>query len=257
VISSSTLEVGTGKSALASQLGEAWSDVMKELHNIDVPFTSNNIVWRPKELIDRALTLPKYSCIILDEWEDSHYWSALGMTLRQFFRKCRQLNLFIIIIIPNFFQLGIGYAISRSVCFIDVRFEEGFQRGYFSFYGYESKKKLYLLGKKYYNYKAAKADFIGRFNDGYGVPRDEYLTAKKRDIEMWDEDKPKRELRKEYLLPIILFLRKEGWSREKLYKVTKVTPRTINIWIEEELSKNGPAVNSQYDYNTNLIEDKS
>jgi len=69
-----------------------------------------------------APNLPKYSCIVLDEWDEKTYFDKLALALRQFFRKCRQLNLFMIIIIPDFFQLPKGYAISRSVFAIDVKF---------------------------------------------------------------------------------------------------------------------------------------
>jgi len=89
---SSTLEVGTGKSVFFTQMGEAWTEIMNNKYKLNLKFDMNNIVFRPRDLIDRAFKLPKYSFLLLDEWEDAHYWSELGLTLRQFFRKCRQLN---------------------------------------------------------------------------------------------------------------------------------------------------------------------
>lgn len=203
---SSTLEVGTGKSVMMTQLGEVWSHLMKEVHNIDVPFTCNNIVWRGKELIDRSLSLPKYSCILLDEWEDAHYWSELGMTLRTFFRKCRQLNLFVIVIIPNFFQFPMSYALGRSVFAIDVKFEGNFERGFYSFYNFDAKRQLYLLGKKTQNYKCWNPTFSGRFTNGYGVPEEEYRKAKLEDLKKWEEkDKEERkgQQRRENIVPYV------------------------------------------------------
>lgn len=179
---SSTLEVGTGKSVLVSQIGEAWTHLMKKKHDIDVPFNSRNCVFKPEDLIERSFELPKYSFIWLDEWEDAHYWSKLGMTLRQFFRKCRQLNLFMMVIIPNFFELRPSYAISRSVFAIDVKFDENLDRGYFDFYNFRAKKDLYVKGKKTQNYKVQRADFSGRFVDGYGIPEPEYRRAKYLDM---------------------------------------------------------------------------
>jgi len=121
VISSSTLEVGTGKSCFAQQVGEAWGNVMKKTHDIDLGFDINNIVFRPSKLIERSFEVPKYSCIILDEWEDAHYWSELGMTLRQFFRKCRQLNLFMIIIKPILMEHIILLMISGHIIKLEVQ----------------------------------------------------------------------------------------------------------------------------------------
>ena len=188
IIFSSTLEVGTGKSVLATQVGEAWTDIMNTKHGKDLPFTSRNVVWRPKDLIDVAFKVPKYSCLLLDEWEDAGYWSALGMSLRQFFRKCRQLNLFILCIIPNWFQLPLGYAVSRSAFAIDVRFGENFSRGTYAFYNFQAKRQLYIKGKKFYDYNVARPTFMGSFTDGYGVPEQEYRAAKLLDMQKYDEE---------------------------------------------------------------------
>lgn len=184
---SSTLENGTGKSVFMQQIGEAWTGLMNELHGTNLEFNMNNIVFKPKDLIKRAFEVPRYSCIILDEWDDLNYWSELGMSLRSFFRKCRQLNLFILVIIPNFFQLPMNYAISRSLFAIDVKFENGFDRGYFSFYNFLTKKNLYIRGKKFQDYSVVQPNFKGRFLNGYAVDEKEYRAAKLRD--MIDSDK--------------------------------------------------------------------
>lgn len=183
IISSSTLEVGTGKSVFAQQTAEAWISLVNEIHKENIPdLTMKNIVFKPKDLIERAFEVPKYSVVIVDEWDDAHYWSELGVSLRQFFRKCRQLNLFILLIIPNFFQLPISYAVSRSVFFVDVRFEGKFERGFFRFFNFKKKKDLYIYGKKTNNYDCVKPDFIGRFTKGYAVNEQEYRAAKMKDM---------------------------------------------------------------------------
>ena len=189
IISSSTLEVGTGKSVFIQQMSEAYLEAVKKAHGINNRLTMKNIVFSPRELIDRAFKIPRYSVILVDEWEDAHYWSELGLSLRQFFRKCRQLNLFMLLIIPNYFQLPQNYAVSRSVFFIDVLFQKEFQRGYFKFYSFKQKKKLYLKGKKQQDYDCVKPDFIGRFGDGYVIPEKEYLRAKYLDMLKYDAKK--------------------------------------------------------------------
>ncbi len=185
---SSTLEVGTGKSVLMTQIGEVWTSIINKMHGLNLEFTDKNIVWRPKDLIERSFELPKYSCVLLDEWEDAHYWSELGKTLREYFRKCRQQNLFILIIIPNYFQLNISYAINRSIFAIDVKFDEELERGNYDFYDFVAKKNLYIKGKRFYNYKCVSATFKGFFGDGYGIDREEYLKSKKEDLERWDKE---------------------------------------------------------------------
>jgi len=181
-ISSSTLEVGTGKSVFAQQLCEAYLEAVRQHHNIDNKLEMKNIVFTPEDLIERSFKVPKFSCIILDEWEDTHYWSKLGMTLRKFFRRCRQLNLLMVCIIPNYFELPMGYAISRSIAMIDVKFDDELNRGNYSFYGYAKKKDLYLQGKKTQNYNVVKPDFNGRFVDGYVVDEKQYRRTKYLDL---------------------------------------------------------------------------
>lgn len=238
VIFSSTLEVGTGKSVFVTQLGECWSEIlMKEMHNIDLKFTKNNIVFRPKELMERAFQVPKYSFVLVDEWEDAHYWSELGMTLRQFFRKCRQLNLFIIIIIPNFFELPMTYAVNRSIFAIDVKFKGEFERGYFDFYDFESKKELYVKGKKNHNYHVIKPTFSGNFGDGYGIDREEYLKAKEEDFKKYEEKDGERTnpiTEKDFKLKVIkrcmqhqAYFRKKGISNEDICMLLNMGRRTL------------------------------
>ena len=259
-IFSSTLEVGTGKSVFATQIGEAWAEIMKVMHNIDVPFSINNVVWRPKELIEKSFKVPKYSYILLDEWEDNHYWSELGMTLRQFFRKCRQLNLFIMCIIPNWFELPKGYAISRSIFAIDVRFEDGFKRGFFRFYDFASKRKLYIKGKKEHNYNVARSSFAGKFTDGYGVPRQEYLDAKKQDLVKYEgEDEEggsnslkvlRREQNKHF--------KKCGIDFKERVKLLNVTSKTVRRYdVDDVLDKaTGQTPKDYNNNNTNVSEVK-
>lgn len=233
-IYSSTLEVGTGKSVFASQLGEAWTDLVNTIHNKNIPFGVNNCVFRPKDLIERSFKVPKFSMIWLDEWEDLHFMSELGMSLRQFFRKCRQLNLFIVCIIPNFFQLPISYAISRSVCAIDVRFGEGFERGYFGFYNFQRKKELYIKGRKTQDYNVVQPNFSGRFVDGYAIDEKAYRSAKYRDM-IESEEKNKKPTEKQLTQAIFKKLHKNltEVSMERLSEAFGISRRTGYNWLND------------------------
>jgi len=239
IIFSSTLEVGTGKSVLATQIGEAWTEIINKKYNLNINYDVDNIVWRPKDLIEKAFKVPKYSYILLDEWEDSTYWSELGMTLRKFFRKCRQLNLFIMCIIPNWFQLPINYAISRSIFAIDVKFTDTLDRGNFSFYNFPAKRALYVIGKRTHNYWAAKPTFTGQFLDGYGVDEKEYRKRKLEDMEKYDREEPKKLTKAQIEKQICIKVLKN--ILEKIPKITlkkcselfNVSEMTIRRWKEE------------------------
>jgi hypothetical protein len=232
IISSSTLEVGTGKSVFVQQTAEAWVHLVNKIHNLNLPdINMRNIVFRPEDLIKRAFEIPQYSVIIVDEWEDAHYWSKLGVSLRQFFRKCRQLNLFIILIIPNFFQMPMNYAISRSVFFVDVRFEGKFERGYFRFFSFAKKKDLYMYGKKTQNYDCVKPDFIGRFTKGYAVNEDTYRIAKHNDMVLNEKNVPDE---KKIRMNLFAKLREHlNVSMRELLEVFDISESTGYDWIEK------------------------
>jgi hypothetical protein len=239
IIYSSTLENGTGKSVLAQQIGEAYTTMVNEMNDLDIPFNMNNVVFTPKTLIERAYKLPKYSCIILDEWEDSHYWSELGITLRQFFRKCRQLNLFMICIIPNYFQMPMNYAISRSLFAIDVVFNstdnKAFDRGYFSFYNFGKKKNLYIKGKKTQNYNCVEPIFRGRFLDGYAVPEKVYRQAKYDDM-IKQEKEAKRPNAKQVKMDLFKQLRTAipEITMKRLAEGFGISERTGFRWLDDK-----------------------
>lgn len=236
-IFSSTLEVGSGKSVFASQIGEAWTHLVNTTHQQNIPFDIKNCVFKPKDLIERSFKVPKYSCMILDEWEDTHYWSELGVTLRQFFRKCRQLNLLMICIIPNFFQLTKGYAISRSVAAIDVKFQGKFDRGYFDFYSFKKKKELYIKGKKYEDYDVVRSDFSGRFLNGYAYNENAYRMAKYRDmVEADKEIKQPTEKQIRAKLFKQLYANLENISIKRLAQAFGISERTGNRYLKEDLS---------------------
>ena len=244
VISSSTLEVGTGKSVFVQQTAEAWIHLVNTIHHMNLPdLNMNNIVFKPKDLIKRAFEVPKYSVVIVDEWDDAHYWSELGVSLRQFFRKCRQLNLFIILVIPNFFQLPINYAVSRSVFFVDVKFEGKFERGFFRFFSFKKKKDLYIFGKKTQNYDCVRPDFIGRFTKGYVVDEQVYRDAKYKDM---IEAEKKEEVTQFDLRAVAINKIKMAYpniTHSDLSRILGVSQRTIEQWVHngreiEKISRN-------------------
>jgi len=249
IIYSSTLEVGTGKSVLGTQIGEAWTEIMNKKYNLNLTFGIDNIVWNPKDLISKSTgtngfkKLPKYSYVLLDEWEDANYWSELGMTLRQFFRKCRQLNLFIVCIIPNWFQLPLSYAVSRSLFAIDVKFNDKLDRGFFGFYNFPAKRFLYMNGKKQHNYKVNRPTFDGQFPDGYGVPEKEYREAKLQDLIRYEKENPekknKSQLLREQNLKVFNNILKNHPKipNEELSKFFGVSIRTITDWKKGDVSE--------------------
>lgn len=234
---SSTYEVGAGKTTSASQDAECYTELVNQMHGTNLTFTMKNLVFKPQDLIKRAHELPKYSCILLDEWEDAHYLSELGKALRQFFRKCRQLNLFIIVIIPNFFQLPPSYAMSRSVYAVDIRYEGEFERGYFRFYNFERKRELYLKGKKTQNYNVVMCNFSGRFTAGYAVDEKEYREAKLLDMLQQEKEPIGKDFKAILFRRVYEYINKELKIKVSVKEIAEiifeVTEKTGFVWLKD------------------------
>jgi hypothetical protein len=186
-------EVRVGKSMIAMQIACYWAYMMEELYGIKVPFDlENNFVFEGRELISKGNRLGvnyPYSPLVFDEagadLESRKIMSGSTQIVLDYFRECGQYNMLNVLVLPDFFDLPKGIALSRSIFLIDVFYlanDEGiFERGYFNFYSRRGKKLLYLLGKKDLNYSAVKSDFRkipGHFKNFFTVDEGDYRQRK-------------------------------------------------------------------------------
>jgi len=162
---------GVGKSVLAQQIGKY----------LDPSLILERITFTPKEFRDAVLKANKFQSIIFDEaftgLASRRTMSSVNLILVEMMAEIRQKNLIIILVLPSFFDMDKYAAIHRTRCLIHV-YTKNFKRGFFKFYSYSDKKKLYLFGKKSYNYNAARPSFNGRFTDFYVVNKQSYQDKK-------------------------------------------------------------------------------
>jgi len=183
-------EVRVGKSMIAQQIACYWSYMIWKLYGIKTPWSvEDNFVFDGKKLIEIGNKLGKnnpYSILIYDEagadLEGRKIMQTSTQDVLDYYRECGQYNMLNILVLPEYFDLPKGIALSRSIFLIDVYYvaspEGMFNRGYFNFFSRRQKKWLYLLGKRDLNYYAAKADFHGRFYPFYTVDEGKYRLAK-------------------------------------------------------------------------------
>lgn len=181
--------VRVGKSVLAQQIAYFVA------YEKGTPFSLENIVFSGEELMSVAHRLPKNSCIIYDEargeLDSKKTLEKVSKVLQDFFAECGMYNHFIILVLPDFFELNRNLAISRSEALINVfRTAEAktdkdgeevlqYVRGFYDFYNRSGKKKLYDWGKKNnkeYNKKFRK--FWGEFRNELVVDKDAYERKK-------------------------------------------------------------------------------
>ena len=172
-----------GKSLIGQQIGFYLNHMMKIKYKIDNVYDAeNNFVFRGDQLISKGKQSPQYVILNFDEaGSDLMARKTMHGTTQavlDYLRECGQKNQFLICILPDFFDLPKGIALTRSVCLIDVDFIEKFQRGKFKFYGRRAKKMLYLKGKKFLDYDCHKPDFHGAFTNFYTIDEVKYKEMK-------------------------------------------------------------------------------
>jgi hypothetical protein len=179
-----------GKSVLAIQVACYWHYMLWKLYGKEVPFTiEDNIVFNGNELIKKGNHLGekyKSGCLIFDEagadLEGVKVMKKTTQAVKDYLRECGQYNLLTILVLPEFFDLPKSIALSRTDALIDcyttVGKDDKWERGHFNFFSRTKKKKLYLLGKKELNYKAANEDFHGDWEHVYPIDEAEYRKAK-------------------------------------------------------------------------------
>lgn len=184
-------EVRVGKSVLALQIMCYWTYQIEKVHGIQVPFSiKENLVFQWEHLIEKGNNLgqkSKYCALCYDEagetMEGTKTMSKELKAVRDYLRECGQYNFLNILVLPEFFDLPKGIAVTRSIFLIDVFYtanDEGiFQRGFFKFYSRRNKKKLYLKGKRELDYNAHKFNFQGEFRDFYPINEEEYRESKR------------------------------------------------------------------------------
>ena len=253
--------VGNGKTTFMTQIGSYLTWKVNQLHGTKNTFTDKNLLMNTTDLAERSFELPPLSVICLDEGDDltTHGMKELAVKLKRYFRKCRQLNQIIILILPSFFELPKFYALSRSHFLINVKFEGEYDRGYFHFYSPLSKKLLYLKGKRYWDYDAHSSDFDGRFFASYCFfpdlegCKERYLKSKYQDMIDDSRKEEKEELSEEtkgitrafnkgVRLATIRFIEELGISIKDASRIIGKKRTTVSTWwndreIEEPLKE--------------------
>jgi len=237
--------VGNGKTTMATQAGSYLTWKINQLHGTKNTFTSDNMHFRSVELEEKTSKAPKFSVHVLDEGDDltTNWMKQTTQNLKKYFRKCRQLNQVLILILPSFFELPKFFALSRSHCLINVKFLGNFERGYFDFYGPKSKKLLYLKGKKEWDYDAYSKDFPGQFVGSYCFFPDvdketnKYKAKKYRDMVDTSQKKKiptERDIKAKIFTAVYTILK--DISIKRLANAFGISERTGNRYISDSKS---------------------
>jgi len=214
-----TGKVGLGKSVFAQQIAKFF----------DEDFTLDKVCFSADEFIKVTTECPKGSAVILDESFESLN-TKVGMSpdflkIINHLSIIRQRNLFLILVLPDFFDLNKTVALNRSHHLFYVYGEKFGDRGDFEVFSSDNKRMLYIKGGKFRDYRAWKPNFRGHFSNSRVLDRIEYENKKKKHLqEQLKQLTPyqtglevKREIK---LVKLIRHMNeKEGWSLRKIGRI--------------------------------------
>ena len=223
----------THNSLLGIQIAVYWNYMIEQLYGIKNPFTiKDNIVFNGSKLIKMGNMLGtkyKYSALIFDEaGADLEGVKAMKRTtqaVKDFLRECGQYNLLTILVLPEFFDLPRGIALSRCDflinCYTSVTKDDYIERGYFNFYSRPNKKYLFLRGKKELNYNAYPEDWSGTWDVFYPIDEVEYRAAKVAALKARESLSAKEERMKTYLKGCFTYMKALGMSHTEIAEKVK------------------------------------
>jgi len=219
---------GVGKSVLAMQCG----------YYVDPTLKLDRICFNAEEFKNAVLKAKKGECVIFDEAITGTFnreaITQMNVLLVKMMAQIRQKNLFVLLVLPTFFDLDKYFALWRSKFLLHCHFGNNFQRGFFKFASIDKKKNMYVTGQKLYIYPKQKSgwDFWGRFTNNYVV--NEKLYRKKKDEGLIEQDYERVSIRRVRLQrdSMIVLLSNFGFTQEEVSEATDmfdegVTQQTV------------------------------
>ena len=165
-----------GKSVFAMSIGSYVASCFKS------KFDLSNICLNPLEFRDKIQKASKNETVIYDEAHrgmgSAGALTEINKILKDLMMEMGQKNLFVVVVLPTFFLLDRYIVLFRARGLFHI-YTNKRQRGYWVFYNERNKKRLFLKGKKEFNYNCITFPSLrGRFMNGYPVSEEEYRKKK-------------------------------------------------------------------------------
>lgn len=170
---------GSGKSVFAMGLGYHCAA------KLGTKFDISNICFKPDQFREKIMNVPDKSVVIYDEahrgMASARALSEINNILKDLMMEMRQKNLLVIVVLPTIFLLDRYIALFRARGLFHI-YKLKRKKGFWVYFNESRKLKLYIKGKKEFNYNAAGRwpKFRGRFYNQYGVDEQEYRAEKRK-----------------------------------------------------------------------------
>lgn len=221
----------TGKSTLGSQICLI----------LDSSFDMNRVVFRGEKLIESALNIGKRKAILYDEAKEGldskKAMNSYSQRIVDHFSECGTLNQYMVIVLPEFFDLNKTVALNQSVCLINCYLRGNFYRGNFGFYNRKDKRYLYIKGKKWNNYSCQSPTFQGSFTNYFPLDVEEYDKMKRENMRSGRKEESKEDMltkfRKLDISNAFIKLKGDGYTKQQLSSMFNLTLRRVNYILME------------------------
>lgn len=203
----------------------------------------NQVVYDWEDLEKISDTLKPGQALVYDEarkvLNSTRSMTKYCQNLLDFISEIGDKNLFLIIILPDFFDLPKPLALVQSHILINVYWRK-FTRGFFGFFNDRKKTNLYIKGKQWRNYHAEKPSFDGTFTKFFPIDMEEYKKHKHSNLKRIRSKKKKRtkSARTQEYLKIVKILidhikKEEGKTQKEIADITGKSQQTISLYLRD------------------------
>ena len=232
---------GFGKSVFGMQVA-CFLDIER---SIDI---ETQICYTPEQFKNAVMTLKPGKSIVWDEARRGvnrrRHSDNVNLEITDLLAECRQHNLFLVVIMPSFYDMDMNVAVWRSRVLFHVYNdwdvsdrETPLRRGFFRFYNEEGKKQLYTnkLHRQSYRYPLIKGNsFDAKFPHHYVVDEAEYRKRKRASEEFY-----RGQQKKAAGVPQVIIALKEAQLFPKgaidvVAKAMGVSSRTVSRWCQTD-----------------------
>ena len=223
---------GKGKTTLSNQTG----------NYLDPNFRLKNIYYNPQEFLKGLANSKPGEYFSFDEAMIVSSRSAMSQVNRmiiQAMSMIRSKKIYVSFCVNAVFDLDRNLVLSRADALLHVYGQGLTDKGRFAAFfkatGYQRDrlKELYFFGKKFYDYKKPRANFIASFTKAFIVDEVEYEKLKQIAINKFltQDDKPlnKRQRSYEYLVVNLYATRK--FNQREIAQMANVEPSTISMMV--------------------------
>ena len=224
---------GVGKSTFAQAIAKF----------LDPNFEQDQICFTAKDFVDKTEKGNKGQAFMLDEsfadMNSSLYKDPEFVALLNHIQAVRQKNLYLIIVLPDFFILIKNVAVFRA-SHLFVPYTKDYSRGDVAVFDREAKRQLYFKGKKECDYKAVHPNFYTDFQMHWFCDKKKYDERKLKHLTEQKKIKgnQSRFVNQRNKLAYYLFTELK-MSAVDMGEVAEVSDDAVYEWINAEKARRG------------------